>query len=338
MQPTLIAIDTSKSLFTLHGVDDTGRAVLRHDLKRHQVETFFKTLPPTDIVLEACGGSHHWARVLSKLGHHVRLIPPQHVKPFVKRGKNDSIDALAISEAARRPEISFVPVRSAEAQAEAMILSARELLIKQRTQLANAIRGHAAEFGLIAAKGVANIAKLHAQIQTDPAVPEVARPIFALLAEQLASVDEQLAEIDRKLVTLHRANPMSQLLADIPGVGPITALSFTLKVEPAQFRSGRHLAAWLGLTPKEHSTAGRQRLGGISRAGNERLRQLLVVGAMAVIKVAKPGRKGVSAWVLNLLERKPRKLVAVALANKMARIIWAMMTRGEAYRPATAAA
>jgi transposase len=332
MHATLIAIDTSKSLFTLHGVDDTGRAVLRRDLKRRQVETFFKALPPTDIVLEACGGSHHWGRVLGKLGHHVRLIPPQHVKPFVKRGKNDRIDALAISEAARRPEISFVPVRSAEAQAEAMILSARDLLIKQRTQLANAIRGHAAEFGLVAAKGIANTTKLVQQIEADPAVPEVARPVFAMLAEQLAVVDDQLAALDRKLDALHKANAMSQLLADIPGVGPITALSFALKVEPAQFRSGRHLAAWLGLTPKEHSTAGRQRLGSISRAGNERLRQLLVVGAMAVIKVARPGRKGASAWLLNLLGQKPRKLVAVALANKMARIIWAMMTRGEAYR------
>jgi transposase len=338
MHPTLIAIDTSKALFTLHGVDGTGRAVLRRELKRHQVEPFFKALPPREIALEACGGSHHWGRVLSSLGHRVHLIPPQHVKPFVKRGKNDRIDAAAISEAARRPDISFVPVRSAQAQAEAMVLSARELLIKQRTQLANAIRGHAAEFGLIAAKGLAHTTGLLQRIETDAAVPEIARPIFALLAEQLAAVQARLAELDRKLAKLHADNAMSRLLAAIPGVGVITALSFALKVEPNQFRSGRHFAAWLGVTPKESSTAGRQRLGGISRAGNERLRQLLVVGATAVIKTAKPGRKGASAWLLNLLERKPRKLAAVALANKMARIIWAMMTRGEAYRPASAIA
>jgi transposase len=254
------------------------------------------------------------------------------VKPFVRRGKNDRNDAEAICEAASRPGMPSVPVKAAEQQAAAIVLSARELLVRQRTQLVNAVRGHAAEFGIVAAKNISHLPALLEAIVAEVAVPDAAKEMLAFLGTQVARLDEQIAELERRMKQQHKTNPMSQLLAQIPGIGPIGALSLALTIDPGRFRSARHFAAWLGLTPKEHSTGGRQRPGGISRAGNERLRQLLVLGAMAVIRYAKPGSKSASAWLLALLERKPRKLAAVALANKMARIVWAMMATGEAYR------
>lgn len=255
------------------------------------------------------------------------------VRPFVRRGKNDRIDAAAIAEAARRPDINPVPVRSIGSQAERMVLSVRELLVKQQTQLLNALRGHAAEFGVVVPKGVGRAEALLQRLGADPAIPASAKAMFAELGTALAAVAARLDVLDATLHRQHKANPQSRQLAQVPGLGPVSALTLALTIHPGQFRSGRHFAAWLGLTPKEHSTGGRQRLGGISRAGNERLRQLLVVGATAVIRAAKPGSRHASAWLLGLLARKPRKLAAVALANKMARIVWAMMTSGEAYRP-----
>ncbi len=327
-----IGLDTSKAVFTLHGVDQDETAVLRRNMRRAEMEAFFAMLPPTHVALEACGGSHHWGRRLASFGHTVQLIPPQYVKPFVKRGKNDRNDAEAISEAAARPGMPSVAVRSAEQQAEAIVLSARELLVRQRTQLVNAVRGHAAEFGIVAAKGTSQLPALLEVVAAGEAVPDAAKEMLAFLGGQVAQLDERIGELERRMKQQHKANPVSQLLAEVPGIGPIGALSLALTIDPGRFQSGRHFAAWLGLTPKEHSTGGRQRLGGISRAGNERLRQLLVLGAMAVIKYAKPGSKTASAWLLALLERKPRKLAAVALANKMARVVWAMMATGEAYR------
>ena len=327
-----IAIDTSKHVFTLHGVDGQGRPVLRRELKRGQVETFFSKLEPTEVVLEACGGSHHWGRVLAALGHRVRLIPPQYVKPFVKRAKNDRIDAQAIAEAAQRPSMHFVPVKSAEAQADAMVLSVRELLVKQQTQLANALRGHAAEFGVIAAKGTSHVAALLERVAADPVVPAAAQEMFRELDAAIAEVSTRIAALDRKLAQLHKTNPVSQQLAEVPGIGPVSALTLALTVDVRHFRSGRHFAAWLGLTPKQNSTAGKHRLGGISRQGNERLRQLLVLGATSVVRRVSPEHGRGSAWLQALVQRRPRRLVAVALANKMARVVWAMMTSGEAYR------
>ena len=327
-----IGLDTSKAVFTLHGVDQDEKAVLRRNMRRAEMEAFFAKLAPTHVALEACGGSHHWGRRLASLGHTVQLIPPQYVKPFVKRGKNDRNDAEAISEAAARPGMPSVAVRSAEQQAEAIVLSARELLVRQRTQLVNAVRGHAAEFGIVAAKGTSQLPALLEVVAAGETVPDAAKEMLAFLGGQVAQLDERILELERRMKQQHKANPVSQLLAEVPGIGPIGALSLALTIDPGQFQSGRHFAAWLGLTPKEHSTGGRQRLGGISRAGNERLRQLLVLGAMAVIRYAKPGSKTASPWLLALLERKPRKLAAVALANKMARIVWAMMATGEAYR------
>lgn len=331
---TRIAVDTSKSVFTLHGCDAQGRAVLRRDLRRAQLEAFFAKQPATEIVLEACGGSHHWARVFGALGHTVKLVPAQYVKPFVKRGKNDRNDAEAICEAAARPNMRFVPVKTAQQQADLLVLRMREMAIGQRTQLVNALRGHAAEFGVIAGKGIEKVDALLAAIAADVSIPQEAREMLALLGEEIGRQDARLAAIDVRLRARHKANPLSQALARVPGIGPITALSLVGEIDPSRFRSGRHLASWIGLTPKERSTAGRPRLGGISRAGNERLRSLLVIGATAVIRHAKPGSKTASAWLLEVLERRPRKVAAVALANKMARIVWAMMSTGEAYRGA----
>jgi len=327
-----IAIDTSKHVFTLHGVDEQDRPVLRLDLKRGQIEAFFGKLEATEVVLEACGGSHHWGRLLARLGHRVRLIPPQYVKPFVKRAKNDRADAEAIGEAASRPTMPSVAVKTAEQQAGAIILKHREMLVAQRTQALNALRGHAAELGVVAAKGAAQVQALLDKLAATEAIPAVARAMFAQMGAHIAALDQQVAALDADLAALHKATPVSQLLAEIPGVGPVTAITLALTIEPGSFASGRHFAAWLGLTPKEHSTGGKHRLGRISKAGHERLRQLLVVGATAVIRHARSAGTSASAWPLQLLERKPRKLAAVALANKMARIVWAMMARGEAYR------
>ena len=331
-----IGLDTSKHVFQVHGVDAQERPVLRKRLRRGEVVRFFESRAPAQVGIEACGASHHWARVLTQLGHAVRLLPPQYVKPYVKRGKNDAADAEAICEAMSRPTMRFVPVKTAQNQAALMLHGARELLIKQRTMLINAIRGYAAEFGLTAALGTRRMEALLETINDDQGVPDLARQIFAGLVQQLQAVEAQVCALEKRLMAWHRENELSRRLATIPGIGPITATALAMKVpEPHMHRSSRHFAAWVGLTPKDHSTAGRQRLGIITRAGDETLRSLLVNGAMAVIQKAKPGRA--SPWLLALLARKPRKLAAVALANKMARIAWVLMTRNEVYRqPITA--
>lgn len=335
-QITRIGVDTSKAVFTLHGIDASGRAVLRLNLRRPQLLGFFAKLAPTEVALEACGSSHHWARQLAAVGHCVRLIPPQYAKPYVKRGKNDRADAAAICEAASRPDMRFVAVKSVAQQAEGLPLKLRETLTRQRTQLVNALRGHAAEFGVIAARGTAHVTDLLKVVLADPAIPDIAKQMLALLGQQIEQLNTQITALEARLHAMHQASAASRRLATIPGIGEVIALALTLEVDPAAFRSGRHLAAWLGLTPKDHSTGGRQRLGGITRAGNERLRALLVSGAMAVIRQAdRPASKGASEWLRRLLQRRPRKLVAVALANKMARIAWAIMTNGQDYRPLT---
>jgi transposase len=332
MEYKRISIDTSKHVFTIHGVDEKERPVLRREIRRSQVEPFFAKLASTEVVLEACAGSHHWGRVLSRMGHRVKLIPPQYVKPFVKRSKNDRNDAEAICEAASRPTMRTVPVKSAEGQAATIILKHREMLVGQRTQAINALRGHAMEFGVISARGCANVEALITTLLADQAIPGAAKLMFEQIGSHITDLDSKISALDQKLGELHKTNPVSQKLAAIPGVGPITAITMALSINAADFETGRHFAAWLGLTPREHSTGGKHRLGSISKAGNERLRQLLVVGSMAVIRYAKPGSKSASAWLLQLLERRPRKVAAIALANKIARIIWAMMARGEAYR------
>ena len=333
-----IGIDTSKAVFTLHAIDQADRPVLRVNLRRAQMLPFFKKRPRTEVALEACGSAHHWARKLTALGHDVRLIPPQYVKPYVKRSKNDRNDAEAICEAAGRPGMRFVLAKSEAQQAEGLVLKVRETLLGQRTRLINTLRGHAAEFGVIAARGTSQVVPLLAVIEAEESIPSAAKEMLALLGEEIERLDDRIKELNTKLLAMHRANAISQLLATIPGIGPIIALTLAVEIDPEAFQSGRHLAAWLGLTPREHSTGGKQRLGGISRAGHERLRSLLVAGATAVIRHAsRADSRLATEWLRQLLSRKPRKLAAVALANKMARIAWAVMTRGEAYRSPAAA-
>jgi len=327
-----IGVDTSKQVFQVHGVDENEQPALRRKLTRGELEKFFAKLPATRVGLEACGASHYWARVLQGMGHEAVLVPPQYVKPYLKRGKSDAKDAEAICEAMSRPGMRFVTPKSAEQQAGLMLLKTRELLVKQRTMLSNAIRGHAAEFGVIGAKGKGKLAELMQRALGEAAgLPALAREMLGVQFAQYQTLDATVDELDRRLLALHQQSPVSQCLATQPGIGPVTAITFTLKISnPQDFKSCRHFAASLGLTPKEHSTAGRQRLGGISRQGDERLRQLLVLGATARIKNAKPGRT--PPWLLDLIARRPKKVAAVALANKMARTLWAMMISGELYR------
>ncbi len=327
-----IGIDTSKSVFQLHGVDGSEQPVLRRKLRRRQVLEFFGKLPSTRIGLEACGGAHHWARELAALGHEVKLLPAQYVKPYVKRNKNDAADAEAVCEAMSRPGMRFVPVKSAEQQAGLMLVGVRDQLIGRRTQLSNAMRGYAAEFGLVAAKGLDKIEPLLARIATDQTVPELVRELFAELGEEYGQLNARIGKLEARLLTWHRSNEMSLRLAEIPSIGPIGAASLVMKVpDPHAFRCARDFAAWLGLTPKDHSTAGRQRFGVITRAGDETLRRLLVVGATSVIQQVRKGRGQPFPWLTALAQRKAPKLAAVALANKTARIAWKLMVSGERY-------
>jgi transposase len=327
-----IGMDTSKHFFQLHGVDAAEHPVLRRKLRRKEMLAFFAKLPPTVIGMEACGASHYWARELGQLGHTAKLIAPQHVKPYIKRNKNDGRDAEGLCEAMSRPTMQFVPAKTAEQQAALMLAGMRERLVGQRTQLSNAIRGYAAEFGLIAAKGLDKIEPLLADIAADEALPVLARELFAMHGREYAQLQAELKAIEARLMAWHRANPDSRRLAQIPGIGPISATALVMKApDPRAFPSGRHFAAWIGLTPKDHSTAGKLRLGKITRAGDEMLRSVLVAGATAVIQQAKLGRGRPSPWLLALLSRKSPKLAAVALANKTARIAWKLMVTGESY-------
>jgi transposase len=332
-------VDTSKSVFQLHGVDAAEQPVLRKKLRRSQVLEFFKKLPPTRVGLEACGASHHWAREIGALGHAVVLLPPQLVKPYVPRNKNDAADAEGVCEAMSRPRMRFVPVKSAEQQAALLLLGVRDGLVNRRTQLSNMIRGHAAEFGLVAAKGLDKIEPLLVRIADDARLPELAKEMFATLAADYAELERRLARVEARLHAWQRQDAMSRRLMQVPGVGPIAAALLVMKVpNPGVFRSGRDFAAWLGLTPKDHSTAGKQRLGVITRAGDAALRRTLVVGATAVIQQVKRGRGAASPWLAALIARKPAKLAAVALANKTARIVWKLMVSGERYDRDRAAA
>jgi len=327
-----IGMDTSKYIFQLHGVDAAEQPVLRKRLSRKQMPEFFAKLPPTQIGMEACGAAHYWARELSRLGHEVKLMAPQHVKPYVKRNKNDGRDAEGVCEAMSRPTMRFVPVKNAEQQAALMLTGLREQMVARRTQLSNMIRGYAAEFGITAPKGLDKLEPLLAQIAQDESVPALARDLFALQGQQYAQLQGELKAIEARLRAWHRANPDSRRLAEIPGIGPVGAPELIMKTpDPGTFTSARHFAAWIGLTPKDHSTAGKTRLGKITRAGDERLRSVLVAGATAVIKQAMCGRGHPSPWLVALLKRKPPKLAAVALANKNARIAWKLMMTRESY-------
>jgi transposase len=336
---TTIGLDLAKNVFQVHGIDKTDGVVIRKRLRRGQVLGFFAGLPACLIGMEACATAHYWARELRALGHEVRLMPPQYVKAYVKRNKNDAADAEAICEAVKRPSMRFVPVKTAEQQSALLMHRGRELLVRQRTMLANALRGHLAEFGLIAAQGLHRVAELIAIVTDvkDERVPGIARQVLRLLAEQIAELDTRIDAIEAQIMTWHKSNPVSQRLATVPGIGPIIATAIAATVaEPGEFRSGREFAAWLGLVPRQNSTGGKTSLGGISKRGDSYLRRLLVNGAHAVLLRSKAGKT--DPWLIALRGRRPRQVVAVALANKTARIAWAIMSKQESYRFAAAAA
>ena len=329
-----IGMDTSKSVFQLHGVDAQEQPVLKRKLRRGQVVPFFSKLEATTVAIEACGSAHYWARTLTELGHEVRLIAPQRVKPYVPRGKNDAADAAGLCEAMSRPSMTFVAAKSADEQAALMLAGMRDRLVKTRTQVSNATRSYAAEFGLIAPKGLDKIEPLLMRATDDASLPELARRLFALHGRDYARLQGEIREVEAMLMAWHRANPDSRTLAEVPGIGPIGGARMAMKKADARAcKSARHYAAWIGLTPKDHSTAGRQRLGGITRAGDPALRSMLVTGAMAVIRQAERNPAKASPWLLALLKRKDKKRVAVALANKNARIAWKLMISGQRYNP-----
>ena len=329
-----IGMDTSKQVFQLHGVNQAEEPCLRRKLSRSQMIAYMSRLEPTVIGIEASGAAHHWARTLAAMGHEVKVMAPQFVKPYVKRGKNDAADAEALCEAMSRPTMRFVPVKSVEQQAALMLVSLRDRIIRSRTQLTNTIRGHAAEFGLVTGRGVDKIEPLLLRILDDECLPDLARLLFREPGAEFAQIEARLAKIDAELMNHHRHSELSQRLIQIPGIGPVGATMLALKTpDPHGFRSARHFAAWIGLTPKDHSSGGNTRLGSITRAGDEALRSVLVVGATAVIRQMRRGAGRSWPWLARLLERKPPKLAAVALANNLARIAWKLMTSGQGYHP-----
>lgn len=338
MQVTTIGLDLSKRVFQVHGVDAAGFCTLRKKLGRSEVLGFFAGLDPCVVGLEACGAAHHWARELRALGHEARLIAPCYVRPYVKRGKkNDAADAAAICEAVQRPGMRFVGVKSREQQGALLLHRTRALLIRQRTMLVNALRGHLAEFGIVAPKGIWNVKALVGATadETEERIPDVARPALKVLGEHIAALDTSLATLDRAILAWHRDNAASRRLATIPGVGPIVASAIAATIGDArQFRSGRHFAAWLGLVPRQHSSAGKDKLGRISKMGDRYLRTLLVLGATARLRYARHSTARDTAWLNGLLARRPARLVTVALANKTARIAWAVMAHERPYRAA----
>jgi transposase len=339
-EASTIGLDIAKRVFQAHGADATGRAVFRKRLTRTKLLEFFASQPPCVVALEACGGAHHWARELGRLGHTVRLIPPAYVKPFVKRQKNDMADAEAICEAAQRPNMRFVPVKDEVQQASGVVFRARDLLVRQRTQCINALRGHLAEYGHVVPQGPAHVDSLVVLIE-DPnsSVPASARTILKVLIGTLEALGVQIGELDAEIACRAKADPVARRLMTIPGIGPIAATAITALVPaPEGFRAGRDFAAWLGLTPLQKSTGGKRRLGAISKMGERTIRRLLILGASAVVRWASQRGATAGSWLARMLARKPRLLVTVALANKMARIVWALLVKGGTYRaPAVAA-
>lgn len=337
MQISVIGLDIAKQVFQVHAADGEGRRVAQVRLRRAQLLDYFRELPPCLVGMEACATAHHWARELIALGHEVKLMPPAYVKPYVKRNKTDAADAEAIAEAVTRPTMRFVAVKSVEQQSMLMLHRVRELLVRQRTMLATALRAHLAEFGIVAPQGIHRVEKLAAEVR-DPAVPPLAQEVLSILVDELASIWRRLDAIEERLVALHRTDPVSRRLASIPGVGPITAMAIASTVpDPSVFRSGREFAAWLGLTPKSHSSGGKDKLGRISKRGDRYIRHLLYVGAGNAIRFSKARAATGEAWIRGLQERRPPKVVIIALANKMARIAWALMMRGESFRSPAAA-
>ena len=337
-----IGVDIAKSVFQVHGVNASGEVVIRRKLRRRSVLPFFRKLPPCLVGIEACATAHHWSRELSALGHEVKLMPPSYVKPYVKRHKNDAADAEAICEAVMRKNMRFVATKTMEQQSCLMLHRTRQLFIRQQTSVINAIRAHLAEFGIVAPVGRKGVMAL-LEIVADPndrRLPEMTRSCIAALSAQLQMLKNQILEFDRKIMAWHRCNETSLRLDAIPGVGPALATALVGSIaDPGAFKSGRDFSAWIGLVPKQNSSGGKERLGSISKRGDRYLRSLLVTGALAVIRYAKIHGTKHRPWLAALLERRPAKIGAIALANKIARMAWAMMVRNERYRePAALAA
>jgi transposase len=338
---TTIGLDIAKSVFQVHGIDAAGNVIIRRQLKRRYVLAFFQKLPPCLVGLEACASSHHWSRELRAFGHTVRLMPPAYVKPYIKRQKNDAADAEAICEAVMRPTMRFVETKTPEQQSCLMLHRTRHLFIRQQTAVINSIRAHLAEFGIVAPVGRNGVEQL-LEVVADPRderVPEVARACLAALGAQLRMLKAQILEFDRKIMAWHRSNETSKRLDEVPGIGPAfaTALVATIAA-PKVFRSGRDFSAWIGLVPKQHSSGGKEKLGGISKQGDRYLRSLFTAGALAVIRYARLHGTKHRPWLAALLARRPTKVAAIALANKIARTAWAMMVRGERYKEPVALA
>jgi transposase len=327
-----VGLDLAKNVFQVHAIDAEGKVLVRRQLRRAEVLKFFSDIPPCLIGVEACASAHYWARELIGLGHEVRLMPPAYVKPYVKRGKTDAADAEAICEAVTRPTMRFVAVKTPQQQAVLMLHKTRDLLVRQRTGLINALRAHLAEYGIISSKGPGGVVTLLKLLHgSQEQLPTHARSALHTIAAQLRSLAGEIERLEKQILAWHHGDNVSRRLATIPGIGPITASAIAATVSDASmFRSGRQFAAWLGLTPRPHSSGGKERLGGISKQGDGYLRRLLVVGATAVMRMA---RKDASRqpWLAQLLTRKPPKIATVAFANKTARIAWAVMARNEVY-------
>ncbi len=336
---TLIGADTAKSVFQVRGVDGSGVELFNRKLSRAKFLPFLAEQPACVVVLEACGGAHHWAREIARFGHEVRLIPPAYVKPFAKRQKSDAIDVAAICEAAVRPEMRFVPVKSEEQQARATVLRARDLLVRQRTQLINALRGLMAEFGCVVAKGAWQLGALAARLEEPSAIPDEAREPLLVMVDTIRTLEARIDGFDRQIAERVKQDADVRRLTAIPGIGPLNAVAITaLAPSPEHFRRGRDFAAWVGLTPCQHSTGGKQKLGAITKMGERTIRRLLIIGAASVVNQA--CRRGAvpGSWLAGMLARKPRMLVIVALANKMARTAWALLAHQSDYKAPTVTA
>jgi len=335
MSIRMIGLDTAKTVFQIHGVDEAGKAEIRRKLRRNDLIAFFEKQATCTVVMEACGAAHHWTRMLTGLGHSVKLIAPEAVKPFVKKGKkNDAADAAAICEAASRPDVKFVPAKSVEQQGILALHAARSLLVKQQTMLANAMRGLATEFGLTVPKGIHKLDELMAVVDADEIIPKRAKQAIAGLHDCCNNLSDGVETFETEIVAHARRDETARRLATIPGIGPITASLIAATVGDINlFKTARQFAAWLGLVPRQSSTGGKTRLGRITKTGNREIRKLLVLGATSMVYRADGWNSAVGAWLRSVLERRPVRLVTVALANKMARIAWAVMTRKEVYRP-----
>ena len=330
------AVDLGKNYFQVHCLESEGGLSISRKVKRSKMLEFYSQIEPCLVGMEACGSAHYWARELVAMGHRVVLIPPAYIKPYVKRGKNDAIDAAAICEAMSRPGMRFVPIKSADQQAVLMLHKTRELLVKQRTMSVNALRGHLAEFGIVVAKGIGRVDELLVLAQADGALPSIAKSAVTDLAQHLAGLDQSIEAVEDAIAEAHRQNPTSRLLDEIPGIGTLIASATAATVvDPGVFKSGRDYAAWVGLTPRQNSSGGKEKLGAITKQGNRYLRKLLVTGATSVLRVAGKRKGALADWINALRARKPERVVAVALANKLARICWAIMSTGESFRTDT---